>query len=133
MAQLAYLIQENASELKEVRDTWAWAHGIIGPHDLSILQAMMKDLGRPHLETSLELGGIVTEVLFVIDHLEKWTTPRPVADDEMDPRHADWGLSILKQPRGVTLILSPWSATPQPAPDTTILIFARSPGITPSY
>ena len=88
LAQLAYLVQENGKAFED---------------------AIFADLGRAPLETGLtEFGPVVCQSLRAIENLEKWTSPTPVPDEDVEPFHHGWDLKTVKQPRGIALIIGPW-------------------------
>jgi len=72
-----------------------------------IIAAVKKDLGRPDSESLVgEVGVSLDEVRFAMQNLKKWMAPEHVSQ----PPQLQPGKSvILRQPKGVVLIISPWN------------------------
>ena len=69
--------------------------------------ALKSDLGRHPLETHIvELGSVRAEIALVLKKLDAWTKPRKVSLPlSLRPAKA----SIVRQPLGTVLIISPWN------------------------
>ena len=72
-----------------------------------LLDAMMEDLGKSRFEAyETEVGVVQAELSHTVKHLRKWMkagrVPTPLA-------HFPSRSRILKQPKGVVLVMSPWN------------------------
>ncbi len=79
----------------------------IKKHEKEIYRALKEDLNKPKFEAFVgEIGFVLKEIDFVIDHLKEWTKPIKVPTDIVNfPATSH----IYHQPYGVTLIFSPWN------------------------
>jgi aldehyde dehydrogenase (NAD+) len=70
-------------------------------------RALENDFRKPRFETfTNEILLCRHEIDFTIKHLARWTKPRPVRPHLLNIPSSD---TIMPQPRGVTLVLSPWN------------------------
>ena len=69
--------------------------------------SMWADLRKSPTEVSItELGVLLHEIRFAIDHLQSWMTPKRVGSSlTLFRSHSE----IVYEPKGVCLILSPWN------------------------
>jgi aldehyde dehydrogenase (NAD+) len=82
LGQLALLIQEN--------------------HE-AFLKALAADMGKPSLEASMgELAPLVDRAIYAMNNLNEWAAP---VKPEVPPMFASLDPTIVKQPRGVVLIM----------------------------
>lgn len=72
----------------------------------AIETALKSDLGRHPLETHLEIGSVRSEIALTLENLDTWTESRNVpVPAALLPAAA----SIILQPLGTVLIISPWN------------------------
>lgn len=79
----------------------------IKQHEKNILEALHADLHKPEFEAfTSEVGFLYEELNFTIKHLSRWMKPKKVAT----PIVLELSKSkIIKEPKGVALIISPWN------------------------
>jgi len=79
----------------------------IKKHEKKIYNALKEDLNKPKFEAFVgEIGFVLKEIDFVINHLKEWVKPIKVPTDIVNfPATSH----IYHQPYGVTLIFSPWN------------------------
>lgn len=111
LAQVAYMVQENAEAFKKVQSpdllTSFYTSNRHVPFDG--VKAIHQDMRKPYLESTLaELGPVVGQAVRAIQNLDKWTADEHVPEDEVDPFHKGWDLKTVRVPRGVVLIIGPW-------------------------
>ena len=72
-----------------------------------LIEALRSDLGRPRVEAyGADVGHTKAEISYLTKHLEKWMKPKRV----MLPAAAMPGRgSIVTEPLGVALVISPWN------------------------
>ena len=68
------------------------------------VEAMRADITRPELECRMELGVCTNETSYALDNLESWMQPEPVGLRPVPGRQR-----IVRDPRGVVLIIGPWN------------------------
>ncbi len=80
---------------------------LIRQHEPAILEALNKDLGRPHMEGYLsEIMLIINEINFSIKKLKGWAKPKIVENNFfLSPSTS----KIYYEPFGVCLIIAPWN------------------------
>ncbi len=72
-----------------------------------ILEALNADLGKAPFEAyETELGFILEELRFTIDHLRDWARPKRVRTPVLNFPSTSW---IYPEPLGLVLIISPWN------------------------
>jgi aldehyde dehydrogenase (NAD+) len=75
-------------------------------HEAEFQQAAREDLGRPALETSMEIQFTRAELRFAIQHLPTWVKPQRVRTNLFNlPGRS----TIFWEPLGVVLLISPWN------------------------
>ncbi|MFC0299362.1 aldehyde dehydrogenase [Virgibacillus soli] len=75
--------------------------------EIQIYEALEKDLHKSrHESLTTELGFLYTEIDFAIKHLKTWMKPEKV---DSPLTHKGSQSYILREPYGVTLIISPWN------------------------
>lgn len=76
-------------------------------HEPRILEALNQDLGKGSFEGySTEVAFVYAEIKTALQNLDEWTKPKEVATPiTVFPASA----SIMPQPKGVVLIISPWN------------------------
>ncbi|AXH94819.1 aldehyde dehydrogenase family protein [Ornithinimicrobium avium] len=75
-------------------------------HD-ALTAAVSADVGKPDLEVHLtELSLVVQEIDTLLDGLEAWTAPRPVA---LPATYLPGTAQVQLQPKGVVLVIGPWN------------------------
>jgi len=92
--------KERKAKLKKLIDTTL-------EYRTKIQDAIYADLRKPAIETDYaEIYNVITECRHAIDHLDEWTAPH-----EVDTPMLFVGSSskIVYEPKGVTLILTPWN------------------------
>ena len=92
--------RERKAKLKKMIDT-------VVEYRTRIQDAVYADLRKPAIETDYaEIYNVITECRHAIDHLDEWT-----ATHEVDTPLLFIGSSskIVYEPKGVTLILTPWN------------------------
>ncbi|KAF2223972.1 Aldehyde/histidinol dehydrogenase [Elsinoe ampelina] len=90
--------------LTQLRKLW-WA---LKDSEKLIMEACLRDLGKPHFETYLtELGWCLNDIIFVCQNLEKWAKDETPADIAL----MHWAMKprIRKDPLGVVLILGAYN------------------------
>jgi acyl-CoA reductase-like NAD-dependent aldehyde dehydrogenase len=71
-----------------------------------ILEALAKDLGKPHFEGYLTEIMVIEEINYALKNLKKWVKPQKVNPGiKQFPASAQ----IYPEPLGVILIISPWN------------------------
>lgn len=82
-------------------------HEVILDHRPQLVEALWADLHKCEAEVNVsELGVVLHEIRFVIQHLASWMTPKRVgASIPLFRSHNE----IIYEPKGVCLILSPWN------------------------
>ena len=72
-----------------------------------ILEALRSDLGKSAEESYMsEIGMCLTEIRYTARHLREWSRPRRVPTPLM---HFPGSSRIVREPRGVCLIIVPWN------------------------
>ncbi|KAH9996686.1 aldehyde dehydrogenase [Russula compacta] len=72
-----------------------------------IVQALATDLQKPRLEVlSGEIGPMVRRAVQTAAHLDEWASNESVQVPEWQQ---GWSPTVLKRPRGVVLVISPWN------------------------
>ncbi len=72
-----------------------------------ILEALRSDLGKSAEESYMsEIGMCLTEIRHTVRHLREWSRPRRVPTPLM---HFPGSSRIVREPRGVCLIIAPWN------------------------
>lgn len=81
--------------------------GLLREKQPDITEALRADLGKPVFEAYLsEVGFCLSEVNHAIEHLEGWMEEQPVTTPlSLFPARS----SILREPKGVVLIIAPWN------------------------
>lgn len=75
--------------------------------ETEILQALEHDLGKCSIESYItEIGFVLAETEFMLKHINKYSSPRPVKTPLM---YFGARSLIYPQPRGVVLIMGPWN------------------------
>jgi len=76
-------------------------------NEKNIVEALHKDLGRPEFESYVaEIGFVKSELRYNLSHLKRWMKPeRRTTPLVLQPARS-W---ILKEPRGVVLVIGPWN------------------------
>jgi len=76
-------------------------------HDGEIMNALKTDLNKPPFEAyATEVGTVLDEVNFSINHIKRWTRPKRVLSNLKNFPSSG---RIYPEPYGVTLIMSPWN------------------------
>lgn len=80
---------------------------LLETHAAEFEDALAHDLGKNPTETNLvEVGFVIAEIDYALRHLRSWLKPRPVSvPGALQPARA----SIIREPLGVVLIISPWN------------------------
>ena len=79
----------------------------IQEHEEKILEATIKDLGKPYFEAfGTEAGFIYTEIAHTRAHLSKWMKPQKVRSNVLI---APAKSQLIHEPLGQVLIISPWN------------------------
>ena len=72
-----------------------------------LYDACMKDLGKSSFETyETEIGIVQAEISHTLRHLKKWAKPKRVPTPLA---HFPSSSYIIRQPKGVVLVMSPWN------------------------
>lgn len=72
-----------------------------------ILEALRSDLGKSAEESYMsEIGMCLTEIRHTVRHLREWSRPQRVPTPLM---HFPGSSRIVREPRGVCLIIAPWN------------------------
>lgn len=72
-----------------------------------LYDACMKDLGKSSFETyETEVGIVQAEISHTLRHLKKWAKPKRVPTPLA---HFPSSSYIIRQPKGVVLVMSPWN------------------------
>lgn len=76
-------------------------------HEPEILAALAQDLGKSAFEAyATEVGFVLDELRFISKHLSQWMQPERVKTPLV---HQPASSEVVYEPRGVTLIISPWN------------------------
>ena len=86
------------AQLKQLR-------GAVLKYQEDIVQAAVKDLGRPEFEGYVEVG-IIGELDYIIKQLPKWVKPRKARLSLSQLPGAAW---LQPEPLGSVLIIGPWN------------------------
>ncbi|WP_100010726.1 aldehyde dehydrogenase [Lentibacillus sediminis] len=87
-------------QLQKLRD-------MLKNNENAVYQALKRDLNKSKQETlTTELGILYAEIDFALKHLQSWMEPAKV---DAPITHKGTKNFILKEPYGVTLIISPWN------------------------
>ncbi|RSK25729.1 aldehyde dehydrogenase [Bacillus sp. HMF5848] len=79
----------------------------IQSHEKELLHALQSDLNKSEFEAySTEIGVVLKEISFIMDHLRLWTKPKKV---KTPLTHIGSKSYIYAEPYGVALIISPWN------------------------
>jgi aldehyde dehydrogenase (NAD+) len=89
------------------RDALKRLKDAIKSHEDQILNALMRDLGKPAFEGFVgEIAFVYEEINYTLKNLAKWTKPKYVST----PWQLEWSKSvIITEPKGVVLIIGPWN------------------------
>ena len=80
---------------------------IIQQNENAILEALAKDMSKPHFESFIsEIGFVYEEINVTLKHLKKWMRPEAVATPMPLQVSSSY---IRKEPLGLTLIIGPWN------------------------
>ncbi|KAI0292534.1 Aldehyde/histidinol dehydrogenase [Russula brevipes] len=72
-----------------------------------IVQAFSADLRKPRLEViTSEIGPMVRRAIQTAEQLDKWASDESVVPADWQ---RSWSPTVLKRPRGVVLVISPWN------------------------
>lgn len=81
---------------------------LIKKHENEIEAALFADLGKSAFETyTTEIGLVYEEIRYHLRKLNRWSKTRNVATNQMV--HAFSRSRIIPQPKGCSLIISPWN------------------------
>ncbi|TVY05377.1 aldehyde dehydrogenase [Paenibacillus cremeus] len=79
----------------------------IRAYESDIIQALKQDLNKSEFEAySSEVGIVLKEIRFMLQHLSKWARPRKV---RTPMTHIGSSGKLLYEPYGVALIIAPWN------------------------
>ncbi len=80
---------------------------VIRDNEDALLTAIQKDINRPTFESFItELGLVYKEIDHVCKHLKQWTKPVSVKSDKLLFGSKSY---YLHEPKGVVLVMAPWS------------------------
>lgn len=92
--------KERKAKLNKLKD-------VILEFQPKIQDALYKDLRKAPVETDYaEIFAVVSEIRHVVSHLDEWTRPKEVDTPLM---YIGSSSKVIFEPKGVTLILSPWN------------------------
>lgn len=76
-------------------------------HQDIILDALQKDLNKPFVEGYMsEIGMVLSDLNYTIRHLKRWSKTKKVKTPLAQFKSKSY---LIKEPYGVTLIMSPWN------------------------
>lgn len=79
----------------------------INKNEDKILSALHKDLGKSKVEAYVsEIQIVLNEIKYTLKHMRKWMKKTPVKTDFINFPAKSY---ILKEPKGVVLIIGPWN------------------------
>ena len=80
---------------------------ILSKYEQDIVSAVYNDLKKPSYEAFItEIGGTLLELNYALKHLRKWVKPRKI---RAPLSQFKGGGKIYPEPKGLTLIISPWN------------------------
>src|SRR5699024_8786512 len=105
--QRAYFSNGNTLSYSFRRDQLQKLKEMLKENETNIYHALKEDLNKSEHETlTTELGVLYTEIDFVLKNLQRWMEPEKVASPMT---HKGTKNYILREPFGVTLVISPWN------------------------
>ncbi|MBP1969679.1 aldehyde dehydrogenase (NAD+) [Virgibacillus natechei] len=105
--QRAYFLNGNTIDYSVRKEQLQKLRRMLKEHEREIYHALKKDLNKSRQETlTTELGLLYSEIDFAIKNLSSWMEPTKVP---APLTHKGSKSFILKEPYGVTLIISPWN------------------------
>lgn len=80
---------------------------IVLDHEEEWFEALKSDLGKPLIETyTSEIGTVLNEIEYLKDNLKDWMTAKKQTSRSLTGKTEK---SLLRQPHGSVLIISPWN------------------------
>ncbi|ELK48110.1 aldehyde dehydrogenase [Halobacillus sp. BAB-2008] len=80
---------------------------LVTANEQNILDALKADLNKPEVEGKrAEIGLVVSEIDFMLDHLSDWTKPEEVPTPAT---HEGASSFIMADPYGAALVIAPWN------------------------
>lgn len=93
-------LSERKTQLQSLR-------ALVEENEDKLLEALHQDLGKPEVEAYVsEVGFLLPEIKHTLKHLEEWASEKPVSTPLMFFPSTS---SIIYEPKGVVLIISPWN------------------------
>lgn len=81
--------------------------GAVRKYELELMEALKLDLNKSEFDAyATEIGFVLHEVRFTINHLNSWMKPRKV---KTPMTHMGSKSIVYQEPYGVTLIIAPWN------------------------
>ena len=105
--QRAFFATGRTRDLAFRREQLALLRRAVAEHEASLGQALRQDLGKPAYEAYTgESAVVLAEIGHALRHLRRWARPRRVRTPlALLPARC----SVVPQPFGTTLIISPWN------------------------
>ena len=101
------LLAAGTRHVEERIDQLDTLHATIRQRENLICDALQADLGkRPEEAYMTEIGMVLSEISFIINHLKRWARPKRVHTPLAQFPSRSY---ILKEPYGVVLVMAPWN------------------------
>ena len=105
--QRTALLAAGPRHVEERIDQLDTLHATIRQRENLICDALQADLGkRPEEAYMTEIGMVLSEISFIINHLKRWARPKRVHTPLAQFPSRSY---ILKEPYGVVLVMAPWN------------------------
>lgn len=105
--QRTYFATGETKEVKFRKEMLKKLKNAISSNEKAITEALHKDLRKHEFEAyATEIGFVLVDLKKAISHIEKWAKPRSVPTPLF---HFNGTSYVQPEPRGVTLIISPWN------------------------
>ena len=105
--QRTALLTAGPRHVEERIDQLDTLHATIRQRENLICDALQADLGkRPEEAYMTEIGMVLSEISFIINHLKRWARPKRVHTPLAQFPSRSY---ILKEPYGVVLVMAPWN------------------------
>ncbi|GAA4306077.1 aldehyde dehydrogenase [Nibribacter koreensis] len=105
--QKAFFATGKTRELAFRKDMLQRLATAIAQEEESITQALAEDFHKPAFETyATEIAIVLSEIKFILKHLDKWARPRKVKSSFLNFPSKDY---IYPEPYGISLVIGAWN------------------------
>jgi aldehyde dehydrogenase (NAD+) len=105
--QRDYFLQGNTKSVSFRREALNRLRTLIKSNEKGLMNALKQDLNKSEFDSYMtEIGMVLEEIRFALNHLHKWAKPRKVKSSLTLIGSKSY---IYPEPYGVALILSPWN------------------------